>query len=266
MARPMLCHPGLSRTCDDAGVLTPKTKSLGEHGRREAPPLLLLLLLHHVVFFVFFISLSDEGRPRRHRRDIQVRSNMDPITALGAAGTVIGIVGFGMQLSQVHYEFGSQVGSAQQSLRDVLDAIDATTRALNEIHTYLEAEEQNVKDGNHLRLFSQKSLLGVKEPADKCLVVFKRIEGTIVNTSQSKQEDALVAKLMAFNKSLQTGEKPALVLDSKLKSLSLNFVDRLRWTYVAPKLEDYSRQLHHYQLSLVLMFSVISLGEQRMKP
>jgi hypothetical protein len=36
---------------------------------------------------------------------------MDPVTALGAAGSVIGIAGFGIQLSQAPYQFATQVGS-----------------------------------------------------------------------------------------------------------------------------------------------------------
>jgi hypothetical protein len=56
---------------------------------------------------------------------------MDPISALGAAGSVVGIASFGLQLSQTLYQFISQTRSAKESLRSVLDGINATTTAMN---------------------------------------------------------------------------------------------------------------------------------------
>jgi hypothetical protein len=57
--------------------------------------------------------------------------SMDPISALGAAGSVVGIASFGLQLSQTLYQFISQTRSAKESLRSVLDGINATTTAMN---------------------------------------------------------------------------------------------------------------------------------------
>jgi hypothetical protein len=56
---------------------------------------------------------------------------MDPISALGVAGSVVGIASFGLQLSQALYQFISQTRSAKESLRSVLDGINATTTAMN---------------------------------------------------------------------------------------------------------------------------------------
>lgn len=69
---------------------------------------------------------------------------MIPITAIGAAGSVIGIVGFGLQLSAAIYKFYSQIGDAKESLQAAVDVIDSTAGALEKIYEFLQIEEENL--------------------------------------------------------------------------------------------------------------------------
>jgi hypothetical protein len=97
---------------------------------------------------------------------------MDPITALGAAGSVVGIAGFGIQLSQTLYEFIRQVASADQSLRAVWDGVYAVSGALEQAHSLVEEESTNVAQGMKLLLFTPKALGNIKGIVDQCLLIF----------------------------------------------------------------------------------------------
>jgi hypothetical protein len=189
---------------------------------------------------------------------------MDPITALGAAGSVVGIASFGLQLGQVLYQFVSQVQDAKQELRLVLDGIFSTTSALNRIYELLEDECEHLKQGNQTTiLFTPEALDDVKGTADKCLVIFWRIESTICNIRDSEKE--LVRKLTAFNEEIKS--KNLSQIKTNLTPVSLTSLwSRIRWPLIAPRLDNYHKQLQGHQLNLVLMFNVISLAAHRRKP
>jgi hypothetical protein len=105
---------------------------------------------------------------------------MDPITALGAAGSVVGIVGFGIQLSQILTTFISNVASARKDIRAIKDQVECTTSALQGIYEYLAWEVRNFDNGGRtFVVFTNQSLHRVKGTADKCLVVFWRVEAAI---------------------------------------------------------------------------------------
>lgn len=65
---------------------------------------------------------------------------MEPATAIGAAVSVIGIAGFGLQLSAAIYKFSSQIGDAKESLQAAVDEIDPTAVALKRIYEFLQNE------------------------------------------------------------------------------------------------------------------------------
>jgi hypothetical protein len=114
---------------------------------------------------------------------------MDPITALGAASSVIGIASFGIQLSQILYQFTTQALSAKESLQTILSGIHATTCALNQVHGILAEECENLERKGRAMFFSAKAIDDVKGTADKCLVIFWRIEATITSKTGSKFEE-----------------------------------------------------------------------------
>jgi hypothetical protein len=191
--------------------------------------------------------------------------NMDPLSALGAAGSVVGVASFGVQLAQVLYQFTSQALSAKQSLQSILGGIHATTCALNQVHGILAEECENLERKGRAILFSAKAIDDVKGAADKCLLIFWRIEATITSKSGSKLEEELIKRLNAFNQELGTKKGPSPIrVDSAL--ISLTTWGRLRWPLIAPKLDSYNSQLQLLQMNLVLMFSVVSLHAHRMKP
>jgi hypothetical protein len=191
---------------------------------------------------------------------------MDPVSILGAAGSVVGIASFGLQLSGALYQFIDSYRSAQENLQDVADGIQATTFALDKISEYLKLEEQNVQEGRGLQLFSNRALVGLQEVSNKCLLVFWRIEATVTRKDHSGFERELVDRLKQFNENIRNNREACFFeVSDCLARVRLGFRNRIRWSFIGTKLQGHSTQLQQFQLSLTLMCSVISLGTQRSK-
>lgn len=189
---------------------------------------------------------------------------MDPLSALGAAGSVVGIASFGIQLSNVLYQFTTQAYAANESLHTILGGIHATTCALDSVHGFLQEECKLLESKGYATFFSPKAISDVKCTADKCLFIFWRIEAAITNKSGTKFETELVKRLELFNEELRKEQRVPVQPDPELTTLSK--WGRLRWPYIAPKLEQYNSQLQLLQSNLVLIFQVVSLGAHRTKP
>ncbi|KAI0856678.1 hypothetical protein F4860DRAFT_396874 [Xylaria cubensis] len=192
---------------------------------------------------------------------------MDPVTALGAAGSVVGIIGFGFQLSQILCNYLYQVRSAQEHLEGVVDEIEFTTSALQEIYGLLQQEVANIERGQPLNLFSGNSLENIRTVANKCLVIFWRVEATISGNWTADFESQLTEKLLAFNnKLIHCTPGSTIQIKPDLTSDTLGSWDKLRWPSKASKLDKYCKQLQRYQDNIVLLLQIVSLGQQRSKP
>lgn len=189
---------------------------------------------------------------------------MDPITALGAAGSIVGIAAFGLQLGAYVYKVQSNLRSAKENLRNLLATIRSTASALESLYTYVKLEREGmVNRRGRLQLFSLQALIDLKDTADQCLIIFWRIEATITGNKDSASDEELARKLVQFNKLLKKDEAAKVSLDDTIGDPSWSIFGNIRWTYIDFKLDGYSQQLHHYQGCLTLMCSVVSLGELR---
>lgn len=190
---------------------------------------------------------------------------MDPITVLGAVGSVVGIAGFGIQLSQTLYSFISQARSANVTLRSLVEGVNATTGVMDQVRGLLEEEKKNIEKGHPAILFSTKALLDVKGRADQCLIIFWRIEAAIMKKREPRDfEEQLAIRLDAFNRRIAETTEPKIPrLDS---NRALSKLECLKWTYATPKLNRYRKELDRIQLNLVLMFQVISIRAHQIKP
>ncbi|KAI1146721.1 hypothetical protein F4825DRAFT_466314 [Nemania diffusa] len=191
---------------------------------------------------------------------------MDPVSALGVAGSVVGIAGFGIQLSQILIKFISKVRSAQEHLEYVVEEIDLTTSALEDIYGFLKQEAQNVKTGRPLELFSQSSLIKVKDTADKCLVAFWYIEIIIAGSEPDGFKDEVKDRLNSLNQMFESyhPDRP-IEIKPQLPSDPLRSWDKFLWGFRASKLEKYCKQLQRNQDHLVLLLQIVLLGQHQAK-
>ncbi|KLU85471.1 hypothetical protein MAPG_04494 [Magnaporthiopsis poae ATCC 64411] len=193
---------------------------------------------------------------------------MDPITAIGAASSVIGIAAFAIELCEVIHEFSSQVHGAREGLLAVSSSIESTADSLRLIHQYLDMEAENLASDTSTRLFSNDALIFVKNNADRCLLVFWRIEAVMLNKADGASEEQLRRRLDEFNAGTGTGpggtDKAAI--EVSLVPASLPLLKRLRWPFVTARLAEYRSQLQFHQQCLSLIIMTVFIGEVRSKP
>lgn len=193
---------------------------------------------------------------------------MDPVTALGAAGSVIGIAGFALQLYTSISQFYSQFASASEELGSFLEVLSSISSALQHINDLLQTEEQHERSGKGRLLFSDSALRTTRETANKCLLIFWRIEGTITNKCNTKQfEQGLERKLVEYNEKIRNNQKQVEIkLDDNLADAANSYSVRVRWVVrgVLSRLQAYGEQLHKFQQTLTVMFLIISLRAQQM--
>ncbi|KAI0114016.1 hypothetical protein GGR51DRAFT_475168 [Nemania sp. FL0031] len=193
---------------------------------------------------------------------------MDPVTAIGVAGSVFGIVGFGIQLSELLSKYVTLARSAQEQLEDIADQIDLTAVVLNEIFAFLKREVDNNRLGRPLYLFTTESLLQIKETAVQCVVIFWRVEAAIFG-NPAHLEKELPKKIVRFMNAFAQNSLD-LSIQIKLKVTlddldDLNWRQKFRWPSKASKLDRFCEQLHRYERALTLLIQIVSLGQQRLK-
>jgi len=182
---------------------------------------------------------------------------------LGAVGSVVGIAGFGLQLAHFLNKYLGVYKSAPNILILVLERIEATNEALEEISELLQLEEENVKGGGKAQFFSLKALRHVRKTSDKCLTTFWRIEAVIVQDKATEEEIAL--KLQRFH--VQLGEAKGPVLLQLDRGLKLGKIDKWKWSFsINDKLRDFELQLDRHYSALMLMLQVITLGVNLTRP
>lgn len=183
---------------------------------------------------------------------------MDPITALGAASSAIGIASFALDLSAGLFKLANQVRSAKDSLKGVSETVKSTAYALEEVERLLQKEEQHVRQGGDLRMFSAKGLARVKETTDQCLIVLWKIEAVAVGSEEPDETE--LATRLAMRASMWDHMQQPITLSSRFTNPSLGIWDRLIFAVSASdKLREFGRQLQNFQISLSLIFDVVTV-------
>lgn len=208
-------------------------------------------------------------RSGRHTVHSASQISMDPITALGAAGSVVGIADVAFQLVKSVSKAYTEIASAEVVLRTITDEVDSMGTALSQISNLVHVEEQNVKDGLGLKLFTETALSDVRKTAEKCLVIFWRIEGTILDKAGTSDfEKEIQTRRAEFRR--QAGGKGKQVdaeirLTEGLADAAKSFFRRTKWQLkgTLPKLREYCDQLRGYQLVFTVMLATISLQTSR---
>lgn len=181
---------------------------------------------------------------------------MDPISALGAVSSAIGIASFAIDLSAGLFKLASQVRSANDSLKGVGETVKSVAYALEEVEQLLRKEEQHVQQGKNLRMFSAKGLARVKETTDQCLVVLWKIEAVVVGCEEPEEQE--MAARLATRAGASTQQ--AITLDPRIKSPLPGVWNRLVFAVSASnKLAEYGKQLQNFQISLGLIFNVVTV-------
>lgn len=130
---------------------------------------------------------------------------MDPVSALGAAGSVFGIAAFALKLHTTISKLYTQIASVPAGLVAILEELKLTAAALKHINELLETEQRQENNGKPRLLVSSSALDTIRETANKCLLVFWRIEGTITDrcNTDKQSEDQLERRLVQYKEEVQ---------------------------------------------------------------
>ncbi|EHL00098.1 hypothetical protein M7I_3997 [Glarea lozoyensis 74030] len=111
---------------------------------------------------------------------------MDPVTILGAVGSVVGIAAFGFKLAQFVEKTFEEFNAADATLRNILHNVKSISYALNEIEQLLRQERENLRTRGKAVLFSPRAIHDMQSMTDKCVEIFWYIEGTIARTEKPR--------------------------------------------------------------------------------
>lgn len=183
---------------------------------------------------------------------------MDPLTALGAAGSIVGIAGLDLQISQTLYQFISTSREARSTVRAVLNGLNSTSAAMRSLQVLLDKEDKRRAE-KIKPIFTAEALRNIKDHSDQCLTIFWRIEALITNKLEDNLlEKDIAVKLAIFNSDSRSVNKSKVL---ELDSLGvLTKMQCLKWPYVSPRLKEYAQRLSSLQLGMILMIQVVSLA------
>lgn len=163
--------------------------------------------------------------------------------ALGAAGSIAGIVSFGLQLATTLQTYIETMLEAEERLRDITFDINSTASALRQLQDIIDNDKMGTKAGKLTpKVFKDEGRREIEAIAQKCGKVY----GTIV---------LLVNK--AGNLDPNSAAPPASeVLPLKVSSLTR----MMKWPWVEPHIKRCQEQLRWLKMSLLFNLQLASLA------
>ncbi|MCJ1467519.1 hypothetical protein MMC07_006144 [Pseudocyphellaria aurata] len=175
---------------------------------------------------------------------------MDPVSAIGVAGSVVGIVSLGMELARILQGQIDQIATAKDRLSQFVFEVKATALALTNLQDVL-LSTRNAED----RLFSDRGYDDIKMVVDRCTIVYRNIAVLI-----SKAGAACLANVDDFvDKIKKPDAKPVLTLNFELSK-----ANHLLWPLKYAKVEQCVADLERLKLHLILMLNVAALAKKKM--
>lgn len=194
---------------------------------------------------------------------------MDPVSALGAAGSVVGIVAFGLELSRLLNRCVGKYRDAPASLERTIDSIRRTVRCLTQVRYFITLEEQHSRDKDSLQFCSPQLLGSLKDVSCECLLVFWRVEAVVTRTDGRRLEQKLTDRLNQLNEDWGAADSPSSVpihVGEGISNRRLEGVwDRLRWMRKESEIHQYQHSLGEYRLELNFMISIVSLRAHQLQ-
>jgi len=163
---------------------------------------------------------------------------MDPITAIGVAGSAVGIAGFGLQITTILQTYIEASLEADDRIREIANDINATASALQRLQAVID-EDEKLAEG---RVFNVEGLKSVNRISLQCDAVFKRTVELLNNAGRPGAE---------------------LSNSERAKDLKLHTLDHLKWPWLEPKILRCRQELERLLLKMLLMLQISSLAHQQ---
>ncbi|KAF5011713.1 hypothetical protein FDECE_2173 [Fusarium decemcellulare] len=169
--------------------------------------------------------------------------------ALGAAGSIVGIVAFGLQLAVTLQTYVEAVAEANDRLREVAFDVNSTAAMLKQLQGLIEED----RDAD-TPLFNVNGVRDVERLSKKC----NKIYGGIV---------------ILLNKASEDGDKGQIKMettadaipDASIKAINLSFRRKMAWSWLEPRINRCQQELRQVKLDLLLQVQVITLAQFKIK-
>lgn len=151
---------------------------------------------------------------------------------LGIIASVIQIADVGLRLSIKLYTFGEIVSTADRSVISISKDVSLTSSVLEELGALLDKDTSS-------RMISENAVQTADKVVKECLEVFEEIE------------TVLVKKMPNIRASAEEKRPKAVML-----------LEKVKWTYLQPKLQLLRSNLDRLKSTLLLMLNVITYARQ----
>ncbi|KAK4164691.1 hypothetical protein QBC43DRAFT_317341 [Cladorrhinum sp. PSN259] len=167
----------------------------------------------------------------------------DPI---GLAGSIIGIVAFGLKLGTTLQTWLELASEAEDWMRDIIFDVNTTASVLRQLQEIIDDDRLAAKQQNRPMILKAEGLDRIQGLAKQCDKTYKAIIVLVYKASSQKSEKKT------------TVPDP---IDLSLISLrSLTLLNKLRWPWLEPKARRCREDLRWLKVSLLLQLQIVNLS------
>lgn len=163
---------------------------------------------------------------------------------LGAAGSIAGIVSFGLQLATTLQTYIETMLEAEERLRDITFEINSTASALRQLQDILDDDKRGTGVGKlSPKVFKNEGRREIEAIAQKCGKVYRTI-------------------VLLVNKAANLGPKNMVsTASSDVVQLKISSLTRMmKWPWVEPHIKRCQEQLRWLKMSLLFNLQLASLA------
>lgn len=179
----------------------------------------------------------------------------DPLSAIGS---IVGILGFGLQLAQILQKEIDDITTATDRVQQIVIEVRATCTGLTNLKELL---LQDAKDTNN-NIFNDEGRFEVSQVVRHCNTVFRNITVLV-----AKAGSGVLSQVDLYQRKVEeqhNGWKPKNEDDIKLE-IELSNLEHLMWPWRLPTIQQYLADMDRLKLSLVLIVSVANLAQTRQR-
>ena len=174
--------------------------------------------------------------------------------ALGIAGSVVGIISLGIQVSMILQKQVDDVLDAPEKVSQMIIEVKATAAGLTDLQDLL---LQDKISGDNDKIFSQQGKDAINFVVQRCDLVFRNIVVLI-----AKAGKAVLAQVDDFQRKVK--KKQSVKPDPKLRlEIELSNIEHLLWPWRLPKIEQYIADMGRLSNNLLLILAVASLAKNK---
>jgi len=169
------------------------------------------------------------------------------------AGSIVGIVSFGVRLGTALHTYTELASEAADALHDITFDVNATASALRQLNELIEADKLAAAEQSRPPIFKEAGEAEIRDVAAKLEQVYKTIVTLVYKATNSN-----------FNPKAAGAGQPAqgadMVIDPSLLK-PLNFLRKAQWPWLAPRIDRCQTQLRWLKISLLINLQIANLAQ-----